>query len=55
MILSKQTSRQIEKNRRQLREQHDEECRVAYVGVTRARRRLIVVNSPDSHRMELPL
>ena len=55
VILSKQTSRQIEKNRRQLREQHDEECRVAYVGVTRARRRLIVVNSPDSHRMELPL
>lgn len=36
-------------------EQHDEECRIAYVGVTRARRRLIVLNEgrPRTPRMEV--
>lgn len=36
-------------------EQHDEECRIAYVGVTRARRRLVVVNEggPKTPRMEV--
>lgn len=36
-------------------EQHDEECRVTYVGVTRARRRLVVVNEGrwNTHRMEV--
>lgn len=34
----------------------DEELRVAYVGVTRARRRLIVVNEPrERNKMEVPL
>jgi superfamily I DNA/RNA helicase len=55
VILSTQTSRRIEQSRRRVPEKHDEECRIAYVGVTRARRRLIVVQSPDSQRMELPL
>lgn len=36
-------------------QQHDEECRIAYVGVTRTRRRLYVINEgrPGTPRMEV--
>jgi superfamily I DNA/RNA helicase len=36
-------------------DQHDEECRIAYVGVTRARRNLVIVNDgpPYTPRMEI--
>ena len=38
-----------------LSEAHDEECRVSYVAVTRARRNLLIVDDADKHSMELPL
>ena len=37
-------SRRVEQGREGDQDQHDEECRIAYVGVTRARRNLYVVN-----------
>jgi DNA helicase-2/ATP-dependent DNA helicase PcrA len=37
-------SRRVEQGREDCPELHDEECRIAYVGVTRARRNLYVVN-----------
>jgi DNA helicase-2/ATP-dependent DNA helicase PcrA len=37
-------SRRVEQGRDDCHAQHDEECRVAYVGVTRARRNLYVIN-----------
>lgn len=37
-------SRRVEQGREDCQYQHDEECRIAYVGVTRARRNLYVVN-----------
>lgn len=36
--------KRVEQGRDDCQEQHDEECRIAYVGVTRARRNLYVVN-----------
>lgn len=38
------TSRRVEQSREDCHAQHDEECRIAYVGVTRARRNLYVIN-----------
>lgn len=37
-------SKRVEHGREDCQEQHDEECRIAYVGVTRARRNLYVIN-----------
>jgi superfamily I DNA/RNA helicase len=37
-------SKRVEQGREDDRDQHDEECRIAYVGVTRARRNLYVIN-----------
>ena len=45
-------SRRVEQGREDDREQHDEECRIAYVGVTRARRNLYVINE---HRYGKPV
>ena len=36
--------KRVEQGREDCQDQHDEECRIAYVGVTRARRNLYVVN-----------
>lgn len=36
--------KRVEQGREDDRDQHDEECRIAYVGVTRARRNLYIVN-----------
>ena len=45
-------SKRVEQGRDDDREQHDEECRIAYVGVTRARRNLYVINE---HRYGKPV
>lgn len=37
-------SKRVEQGREDDRDQHDEECRIAYVGVTRARRNLYLIN-----------
>ena len=44
MALLTTVSRRVEQGREDCQDQHDEECRIAYVGVTRARRNLYVVN-----------
>lgn len=55
VLLSTETSKAIEQSRRLSEARHDEECRIAYVGVTRTRRRLIVVEDSGKHCMKLPL
>ena len=45
-------SKRVEQGRDDDRDQHDEECRIAYVGVTRARRNLYVINE---HRYGKPV
>jgi DNA helicase-2/ATP-dependent DNA helicase PcrA len=55
VILSSITSPSIERGRETLSEIHDEECRVAYVAVTRAKRSVTFVEDGFRCRMELPL
>jgi len=55
VILSTQTSKRVERGRDTCRAHHDEECRVAYVGVTRAKKRLVILDDGTQHRMHLPL
>ena len=55
VILSTITSPRIERARMNVPEVHDEECRIAYVAVTRARRNFIQVEDGINYRMELPL
>jgi superfamily I DNA/RNA helicase len=55
VILSSVTSPKIERSRMNTQESHDEECRIEYVAVTRARRNFILVNDGIKHRMELPI
>ena len=55
VILSTQTSKAIEAGRRKSEDVHDDECRVAYVAVTRAKKKLVVVEDGRRHRMNLPL
>jgi superfamily I DNA/RNA helicase len=55
VILSSVTSPKIERSRMNTQECHDEECRIEYVAVTRARRNLIHVQDGIKHRMELPI
>lgn len=54
VVMSTQISRKIEETQSLSRQQHDEECRVQYVGVTRAKRKLVCVASFDRD-MRLPL
>jgi ATP-dependent exoDNAse (exonuclease V) beta subunit len=53
--MSTTTTRRIDEAQRSDREQHDEERRIEYVGVTRARHELIVSSEPVDYRMNLKL
>lgn len=55
VVLATETANRIEEERRMSPRCHDEECRIEYVGVTRAKERLIVCDSDEPHAMELPL
>lgn len=55
VILSSITSPSVERSRSALDDLHDEECRVAYVAVTRAKRDFLLVDDGRRYRMELPL
>jgi superfamily I DNA/RNA helicase len=55
VILSSVTSPKVERSRMNSPECHDEECRIEYVAVTRARRNFIGVQDGVKHRMELPI
>lgn len=54
VIVSTISSPSVERARFALQEAHDEECRVAYVAVTRARKRLIVVDDAENYAMTVP-
>lgn len=45
--------KRVEQGRDGCQDQHDEECRIAYVGVTRARRKLYVINE-NRHSKPVP-
>lgn len=55
VICSSITSPSVERSRAALDDLHDEECRVAYVAVTRARRDFLLVDDGQRFRMEIPL
>jgi len=55
VILSTETAARVERERELDPRVHDEECRIEYVGVTRAKERLIVCESDEPYAMELPL
>ena len=54
VILCSESSKQVQRGSRLSDCCHDEECRLAYVAVTRARRRLGVVEDGRRHRIALP-
>lgn len=54
VVLATETSWRIENAREIDPRAHDEECRIEYVGVTRAKERLIVCESDEAHAMNLP-
>jgi superfamily I DNA/RNA helicase len=55
VILSTQSSRSVEDSRDASSEHHDEECRVNYVGVTRSRENLWIVDDSDHYSLDLPI
>jgi DNA helicase-2/ATP-dependent DNA helicase PcrA len=55
VVLSTTTTRRIDEGQRSDKEQFDEERRIEYVGVTRARHELIVASEPVDYRMNLKL
>lgn len=54
VILATETAARVERERELDPRVHDEECRLEYVGVTRAKERLIVCDSDEPYSMELP-
>jgi hypothetical protein len=54
VILATETAARVEQERELDPRCHDEECRLEYVGVTRAKERLIVCESDEPYAMELP-
>jgi superfamily I DNA/RNA helicase len=54
VILSTVSSKAVESSRHKLTDRHDEECRVNYVAVTRARENLLVVDDGGKFSLELP-
>lgn len=48
VVMSTETTQKIEESQSRSTERHDEERRVEYVGITRARRRLILGRNPES-------
>ena len=55
VICSSVTSPSVERGRSAMDDLHDEECRVAYVAVTRAKRDFLLVDDGVRYKMELPL
>jgi DNA helicase-2/ATP-dependent DNA helicase PcrA len=55
VIMSSRTSAAVERGRMLFDDTHDEECRIAYVGVTRARSEFRYVEEGGSQSMQLPL
>jgi superfamily I DNA/RNA helicase len=53
--MSSRTSAAVERGRMLFDDTHDEECRIAYVGVTRARSEFRYVEEGGSQSMQLPL
>lgn len=54
VVLSTETTRRIDEAQELSQDAHDEERRVEYVGITRARRRLIISDDPANYSMRLP-
>lgn len=54
VVLATETAARVERERELDPRVHDEECRLEYVGVTRAKERLIVCDSDEPYSMELP-
>ena len=54
VILATETANRVEVERELDPRCHDEECRLEYVGVTRAKERLFVCESDEPYAMELP-
>jgi superfamily I DNA/RNA helicase len=55
VVMSSRTSAAVERGRDLFEESHDEECRLAYVGVTRARYEFRYADEGGSQSMQLPL
>lgn len=55
VVLATETAARVENERELDPRTFDEECRIEYVGVTRAKERLIVCESDEPYCMEIPL
>lgn len=54
VLLSTESSGRVERGREMSPLRHDEECRVNYVAVTRAKKKLVIVEDGLRHRLILP-